>query len=107
MKITIDTEEKIISIHKECNVLDLINTLHKLIGDTISEYKLIVAEQQPIYIQERVLTPLTNPLITYEPNVIYYDYDTGTSIKDNLIITSGSSNIPIDSNITFNTIPNF
>jgi hypothetical protein len=46
MKITIDTEEKIIEVHKECNLLELMNSLHKILGDKIQDFKLSVKSDE-------------------------------------------------------------
>ena len=48
MKITIDTEEKKITIHDECNLLELINSLHKLFGDKLEQFKIEVPSKVEI-----------------------------------------------------------
>ena len=107
MKITIDTDEKTILIHKECNVLELLNSLHKLIGDRLEEFKLITEDKENapvIHIKEMpqngimdlTTGPHTMPNTTITPYWIYYGgnttttYTAGESVK---ITDSGSMSV--------------
>lgn len=76
MKITIDTEEKTIQVHKECNVLELINSLHKLLGDKIQEFKLVIEETIKEEITISTL-PDFNEKFVPSHNHIYYGNTAG------------------------------
>jgi len=106
MKITIDTEEHKIIIHNECNLVELIQSLHKLFGDKLGDFKIEVPakdntkiELMPVY--RNFYTP--NPIV-YQDEFIYRGttaspYTINCNYSDN-ILTIDNQSISLLNNLT-------
>lgn len=71
MKLTIDTDRKVIEIDEAINLKDLVNGLKKLLGDEWDEYSIV---QRTGY----TYWPWYPPYVTYtdNPTPVYVDYNT-------------------------------
>lgn len=117
MKITIDTENKIIEVYEEFNLAEFLESIYSLLGDIIKDYTVKpVAEKERVIEKEKIIEYVPynppymgNPNSITSPAVWYYDTNSGT-VSSRLDATSIDIDLANDSvtlvngDITSNTL---